>query len=215
MLFQVQVKSCTNVPVKFARMTSSELMSSINIYPWIQISWWRISWKRIRVEYVSNFVSNCQRVLDFLLILICGGNGTSNLRLLLLKEKDELVLMLECILHGFLTLLELNNNIASCIHTYPRKQLIARITWFFQTWFLCCLSFTTMYILYTLLPDVGRNVQKFCFLEIFISNAKKLPWLRNSIKAPIKLKPIHCVSIWAALQARKAKLLCLIFEGKI
>lgn len=138
------MKGCTHVLAKFARMTSSELMSSRNIEPWIQISQWRISQKGIRVEWVSNLVSNCQRVLDFLLILICSGNSTSNLRLLLVKEKDEVVLMLEYILHGFLTLLELNNNFAQCIQTSPWKQLIAPITWFFQTWFLCC--FTTMYI---------------------------------------------------------------------
>jgi len=36
-----------------------------------------------------------------------------------MKEKGEVVLMLENVLHGFLTVLELNNNIAPYIQTYP------------------------------------------------------------------------------------------------
>lgn len=48
-------------------------------------------------------------------------------------------------------------------------------------------------LIYLLLPDaVDRNVQKFCFLEIFIFNTKKLPWLRNSIKAAMKS---HCFGL--------------------
>lgn len=64
---------------------------------------------------MSSLVSNGQRVLHFLLVVSHGRNGPTNIRLLLVKGKTEVGVLLGSILHGFLTLTEINNNIPAFI----------------------------------------------------------------------------------------------------
>lgn len=67
---------------------------------------------------MSDLVNNCQRVLDFLLMVFLGRNGPSKILLLLVKEKTDVVLLLGSVLHGFLTLTEINNNIPAFINFF-------------------------------------------------------------------------------------------------
>lgn len=117
----------------------------------------------MKLERVLNLVNNYQRVLDFLLIrLICGGN----LGLTVGKDKDEVVLMMECISNGFLTIRtklhhivkHLHENI-SCFYLFTLSNLIPLLT---DLHFSNIFSFSRLYL--TVASDISEMLS-FPFAE--------------------------------------------------